>query len=181
MKLLFNTLIATSVLSFALTAHAKIGDTFIDPELGKITVKGPSFENDKDGMVFDLVNGKHVVRQTPEYKLKTKASNATTTFETLVRNLPTNMSEKDIIKVTQGFIQQFKILKELRKEIYINGYNEQMLFQYTASIKNGLRELEYKFVSYLIKIKGTPEYKQLIEEIRFAMQTLEHLKLYEQE
>lgn len=172
--------IALLALATTTTVNAKIGDTFIDPELGKITVKGPSFENDKDGMVFDLVNGKHVVRQTPEYKLKNKTANTNITFETLVRNLPTNMSEKDIVKVTQGFIQQFKILKELRKEIYINGYNPMMLLQYTASIKNGQRAVKYKFWDYFIKIKDKPEYNQLMEEIKFSSQTIRNLRLYEE-
>lgn len=131
-------------------------------------------------MVFDLVNGKHIVRQTPEYKLKDKTSDSNIKFESLVRNLSSNMSEKDIIKVTQGFIQQFKILKELRKEIYINGYNEQMLFQYTASIKNGQRAFKYKFLDYFMKIKGTPEFDKLKEEINFSTQILKNLKLYEE-
>lgn len=42
MKTLFTILLTTITFS----VQAKIGDTFIDPEFGKITVKGPAFPDD---------------------------------------------------------------------------------------------------------------------------------------
>lgn len=176
MKLLFNTLIVTSVLSFALTAQAKIGDTFTDPEFGKITVKGPSFPNE-DIAVFD----KDGIKKTKQRIMSETTSKISVRFERIVDRLHPNMTEKEIIAETKEFIDNFKALKPLRKSFYIDGYNPKMLMLYTASIENGQRAVKYKFWDYFVKIKDKPEYNQLMEEIKFSSQTLRNLKLYEEE
>lgn len=176
MKLLFNTLIATSVLSFALTAQAKIGDTFIDPEFGKITVKAPAFP-DEETVTF--ANGK--IRQTKQRILVEKTSDVSVNFKRIVDRLHSNMTEKEIIAETKVFIDNFKALKPLRKSFYIDGYNSTMLMFYTSTIEDGQRAVKYQFWDYLEKIKGTPEFELIREEYNFATQTLRNLKLYEQE
>lgn len=82
--------------------------------------------------------------------------------------------------MTKVFIEGLQELKPMRKTIYLDGYNPYMLFQYGAKIKNIQRAVKYQFWDYLMKIKGTPEFKQLREEINFSSQILDNLKLYEE-
>lgn len=53
MKTLFTILLTTITFS----VQAKIGDTFTDPEFGKITVKAPAFPNDGKTK-YEMVNEK---------------------------------------------------------------------------------------------------------------------------
>ncbi|HGO5853355.1 TPA: hypothetical protein ACK3JH_000191 [Mannheimia haemolytica] len=67
MKTNLFTVFATLALSatVATTSQAKIGDTFIDPEYGKITVKSPAFEND-NGTNYTYTKGQKQFYDTPE-------------------------------------------------------------------------------------------------------------------
>lgn len=181
MKLLFNTLIATSVLSFALTAQAKIGDTFIDPELGKITVKAPNIELKEYYQLIRKVNGKEVFIDHPQIRMDEKTRNANSPLYRQVKKLTPTMSEKEIVEATKVFIKGFKELRELRKTVYLEGYNKYIIWSYKRKIEDAQREFKYQFLDYFMKIKGTPEFDKLKKEINFSSQILDNLKLYEEE
>ncbi|QTM00141.1 hypothetical protein [Mannheimia sp. ZY171111] len=174
-------LITIALLALATTPHAKIGDTFIDPEFGKITVKAPAFPNDGKTK-YEIVNGERKAILTTQWKFVRKASGADTNVEIALNKFlkQETKSESDIIKMTKVFIEGLQELKPMRKTIYLDGYNPYMLFQYGAKIKNIQRAVKYQFWDYLMKIKGTPEFKQLREEINFSSQILDNLKLYEE-
>lgn len=174
-------LITIALLALATTAHAKIGDTFIDPEFGKITVKAPAFPDDGKTK-YEIVNGERKAILTPQWNFTMKASDAKVKIELALKKFlkQENKSESDIVKMTQVFIEGFQTLKPMRKTIYLDGYNPEMLFQYDATIKNIQRAFKYQFLDYFIKIKGTPEFEQLKKEINFSSQILDNLKLYEE-
>lgn len=178
MKTLFTILLATITFS----VQAKIGDTFIDPEFGKITVKGPAFPDDGKTK-YEIVNGERKAILTPQWKFVRKASGADTNVELALNKFlkQETKSESEIVKMTKVFIEGLQELKPMRKTIYLDGYNPYMLFQYDAKIKNIQRAIKYQFWDYLEKIKGTPEFELIREEYNFATQTLRNLKLYEQE
>ncbi|QLB40623.1 hypothetical protein [Mannheimia pernigra] len=174
-------LITIALLALATTAHAKIGDTFIDPEFGKITVKGPAFPDDGKTK-YEIVNGERKAILTPQWKFVKKASGADTTVELALNKFlkQETKSESEIVKMTKVFIEGLQELKPMRKTIYLDGYNPYMLFQYDAKIKNIQRAFKYQFWDYLLKIEGTPEFDQLRNEINFSTQILKNLKLYEE-
>lgn len=173
--------IALLALATTTTAHAKIGDTFTDPELGKITVKAPAFPNDGKTK-YEIVNGERKAILTPQWKFVKKATGADTTVELALKKFlkQENKSESDIIKMTKTFIESFQTLKPMRKTIYLDGYNPEMVFQYDATIKNIQRAVKNQFWDYLMKIEGTPEFNQLRDEINFSSQIIRNLKLYEE-
>lgn len=174
MKTLFTILLTT----FTLSAQAKTGDTFIDPEFGKITVKGPSFENDFGDYATQIVNGKEVIVQTTEYKFKSKIEALRNKFQDIGSRLHSNMSEQDIIKEVKELTKQYQELNSLRKVFYIDGYNQKMLFFYKITLQSQhSKTLEYW--DYLIKVKDKPEYKQFLEKVRFSLKVYENIKLYE--
>ncbi|MEG9530093.1 hypothetical protein [Mannheimia indoligenes] len=160
------------------TAHAKIGDTFTDPEFGKITVKGPSFENLELTKLYKRVNGKDVLKDHPQNNMGQKASRASATISNLTQKLSPNMSEQDIIEVTKITIDGFRELNKLRKVIYLDGYNEYMLMNYPDRIMEAQVFFKRDFWDYLLKIEGTPEFEELRKEINFSTQILKNLKLY---
>ncbi|MEG9475816.1 hypothetical protein [Mannheimia indoligenes] len=178
MKTLFTILLTT----FTFSVQAKIGDTFIDPEFGKITVKGPAFPDDGKTK-YEIVNGERKAILTPQWKFVRKASGADTNVELALNKFlkQETKSESDIIEMTKLFIEGLQELKPMRKTIYLDGYNPYMLFQYDAKIKNIQRAIKYQFWDYLIKIKGSPEFENLKKEVKFSSQILDNLKLYEQE
>lgn len=174
-------LITIALFALATTAHAKIGDTFIDPEFGKITVKAPAFPDDGKTK-YEIVNGERKAILTPQWKFVRKASGADTTVEIALNKFlkQENKTENDIVKMTKVFIEGFQTLKPMRKTIYLDGYNPYMLFQYDAKIKNIQRAVKYQFWDYFVKIKDKPEYNQLMEEIKFSSQIIRNLRLYEE-
>lgn len=174
-------LITIALLALATTPHAKIGDTFTDPEFGKITVKGPAFPDDGKTK-YEIVNGERKAILTTQWKFARKASGADTNVELALNKFlkQENKTENDIVKMTKVFIEGLQELKPMRKTIYLEGYNPYMLFQYGAKIKNIQRAFKYQFLDYFIKIKGTPEFEQLKKEINFSSQILDTLKLYEE-
>ncbi|MEG9532146.1 hypothetical protein [Mannheimia indoligenes] len=174
-------LITIALLALATTAHAKIGDAFIDPEFGKITVKGPAFPDDGKTK-YEIVNGERKAILTPQWKFVKKASGADTNVELALNKFlkQETKSESEIVKMTKVFIEGLQELKPMRKTIYLDGYNPYMLFQYDAKIKNIQRAFKYQFWDYFKKIKGTPEFEQLKQEINFSSQILDNLKLYEE-
>lgn len=171
-------LITIALLALATTAHAKIGDTFIDPEFGKITVKGPSFENLELTKLYKRVNGKDVLKDHPQNNMGQKASRASATISNLTQKLNPNMSEQDIIEVTKITIDGFRELNKLRKVIYLDGYNEYMLMNYPARIREAQVFVKRDFWDYLIKIENKPEFNQLKNEINLSSQIIRNLKLY---
>ncbi|WP_025236492.1 hypothetical protein [Mannheimia sp. USDA-ARS-USMARC-1261] len=173
-------LITIALLALA-TAHAKIGDTFTDPEFGKITVKAPAFPNDGKTK-YEMVNGERKAILTPQWKFTMKASGAKVKIEFALEKFlkQETKSESDIVEMTKVFIGGLQELKPMRKTIYLDGYNPEMLFQYDATIKNIQRAFKYQFLDYFIKIEGTPEFDQLRNEINFSTQILKNLKLYEE-
>ncbi|QLB40548.1 hypothetical protein [Mannheimia pernigra] len=178
MKTLFTILLTTITFS----VQAKIGDTFIDPEFGKITVKGPAFPDDGKTK-YEIVNGERKAILTPQQLFVRKASSAKIKIELALEKFlkQENKSESEIVKMTKTFIEGFQTLKPMRKTIYLDGYNPYMLLQYEAKIKNIQRAVKYQFWDYLIKIKGSPEFENLKKEVKFSSQILDNLKLYEQE
>lgn len=176
-------LITIALLALATTtaAHAKIGDTFIDPEFGEITVKAPAFPDDGKTK-YEIVNGERKAILTPQWKFVRKVSGADTNVELILNKFlkQENKTENDIVKMTKVFIEGLQELKPMRKTIYLDGYNPYMLLQYDANIKNIQRAFKYQFLDYFIKIKGTPEFEQLKKEINFSSQILDTLKLYEE-
>ncbi|MEG9481542.1 hypothetical protein V6W59_04525 [Mannheimia sp. HC-2023] len=172
-------LITIALLALATTAHAKIGDTFIDPEFGKITVKGPSFENLELTKLYKRVNGKDVLKDHPQNNMGQKASRASATISNLTKKLNPNMSEQDIIEVTKITIDGFRELNQLRKVIYLDGYNEYMLMNYPDRIMEAQVFFKRDFLDYFMKIKGTTEFEELKKEINFSTQILKNLKLYQ--
>lgn len=173
--------IALLALATTTTAHAKIGDTFIDPEFGKITVKAPAFPDDGKTK-YEIVNGERKAILTPQWKFVDKNNEVYFNLEKRLNKFlkQENKSESDIIKMTKVFIESLQTLKPMRKTIYLDGYNPEMLFQYGAKIKNIQRAVKYQFWDYFIKIKGTPKYNQLMEEIKFSSQIIRNLRLYEE-
>lgn len=173
--------IALLALATTTTAHAKIGDTFIDPEFGKITVKGPAFPNDGKTQ-YEIVNSERKAIKTPEWNFVMKSARTYTLIEIALNKFlkQENKSESDIIKMTKIFIENLQTLKPMRKTIYLDGYNPEMLFQYDAQIKNIQRAFKYQFLDYFLKIEGKPEFDQLRNEINFSTQILKNLKLYEE-
>ncbi|WHP47031.1 hypothetical protein QMO40_10480 [Mannheimia bovis] len=174
-------LITIALLALATTAHAKIGDTFIDPEFGKITVKGPAFPDDGKTK-YEIVNGERKAILTPQWKFVRKVSGKYTSIEIALEKFlkQETKSESEIVKMTKLFIEGLQELKPMRKTIYLDGYNPYMLLQYDAKIKNIQRAIKYQFWDYLIKIKGTPEFENLKKEVKFSSQILDNLKLYEE-
>ncbi|MFA9487285.1 MULTISPECIES: hypothetical protein [unclassified Mannheimia] len=174
-------LITIALLALATTAHAKIGDTFTDPEFGKITVKAPAFPDDGKTK-YEIVNGERKAILTPQWKFVRKVTSADTTVELALKKFlkQENKSESDIVKMTKIFIEGFQTLKPMRKTIYLDGYNPEMVFQYDGNIKNIQRAVKYQFWDYLMKIEGTPEFNQLRDEINFSSQIIRNLKLYEE-
>lgn len=171
-------LITIALLALATTAHAKIGDTFTDPEFGKITVKGPSFENLELTKLYKRVNGKAVLKDHPQNNMGQKASRASAIISNLTQKLSPNMSKQDIIEVTKITIDGFRELNKLRKVIYLDGYNEYMLMNYPARIREAQVFVKRDFWDYLIKIKGTPEFENLKKEVKLSSQILDNLELY---
>ncbi|HGO5853387.1 TPA: hypothetical protein ACK3JH_000223 [Mannheimia haemolytica] len=172
-------LITIALLALATTAHTKIGDTFIDPEFGKITVKGPSFENLELTKLYKRVNGKAVLKDHPQNNMGQKASRASAIISNLTQKLSPNMSEQDIIEVTKITIDGFRELNQLRKVIYLDGYNEYMLMSYPDRIMEAQVFFKRDFLDYFMKIKGTTEFEELKKEINFSTQILKNLKLYQ--
>lgn len=168
-----------ALLTMAVSANAKVGDTFNDPEFGKVTVTAPAFPDER-GLIsyWDKKTGKKQFKETTQYLFTMKAARHSNKFEDTVEKLHPNLTRKEIVALTQEFIDTFQSLKTLRKEIYLQDHNNVMVKQYIASIKNGQRAVKYKFWDYLIKIKGTPEFENLKKEINFSSQTLDNLKLY---
>lgn len=173
--------IALLALATTTTAHAKIGDAFIAPEFGKITVKGPAFPDDGKTK-YEIVNGERKAILTPQWKFTMKASGAKVKIEFALEKFlkQETKSESDIVEMTKLFIGGLQELKPMRKTIYLDGYNPEMLFQYDATIKNIQRAIKYQFWDYLIKIKGSPEFENLKKEVKFSSQILDNLKLYEE-
>lgn len=173
--------IALLALATTTTPHAKIGDTFIDPEFGKITVKGPAFPDDGKTQ-YEIVNGERKAILTPQWKFVRNVSGKYTSVEIALEKFlkQENKTESDIVKMTQVFIEGLQTLKPMRKTIYLDGYNPYMLFQYDAKIKNIQRAVKYQFWDYLEKIKDKPEFELIREEYNFATQILRNLKLYEE-
>ncbi|QNS16126.1 hypothetical protein [Mannheimia bovis] len=147
--------IALLALATTTTAHAKIGDTFIDPEFGKITVKGPAFPNDGKTQ-YEIVNSERKAIKTPEWNFVMKSARTYTLIEIALNKFlkQENKSESDIIKMTKIFIENLQTLKPMRKTIYLDGYNPEMLFQYDSQIKNIQRAFKYQFLDYFLKIEG---------------------------
>ncbi|QLB42628.1 hypothetical protein HV560_07255 [Mannheimia pernigra] len=174
-------LITITLFALSLTAHAKIGDTFTDPEFGKITVKGPAFPDDGKTK-YEIVNGERKAILTPQWKFVDKNNEIYFNLEKRLEKFlkQETKSESDIIKMTKAFIEGLQTLKPMRKTIYLDGYNPYMLLQYDATIKNIQRAFKYQFWDYFRKIKGTPEFEQLKQEINFSSQILDTLKLYEE-
>lgn len=168
-----------ALLTMAVSVNAKVGDTFNDPEFGKVTVTAPAFP-DEDGLVtyWDKKTGKERFKETTQYLFEMKASRHNIKFEDTVEKLHPNLTHKEIVALTQEFIDTFQSLKTLRKEIYLQDHNNIMVKRYIASIKNGQRAFKYKFWDYFKQIKGTPEFEKLKEEIKFSSQTLDNLNLY---
>lgn len=181
MKTNLFTIFATLALSTAVatTSQAKIGDTFIDPEYGKITVKGPAFEND-NGQNRDIVDGKLVANDTPQSIYVAKNGNVSRRIDKVVKKIHPNLTKSEITAITQEFIGIFQTLKGFRKTFYIDGYNETMLGMYPFLIRDAQRAFTYDFLDYYLKIEGTPEFEQLKKEINFSTQILKNLKLYEE-
>ena len=168
-----------ALLTMAVSVNAKVGDTFNDPEFGKVTVTAPAFP-DEDGLVtyWDKKTGKKTFKETTQYLFAMEAAGHNIRFEKIVEKLHSNLTHKEIVALTQEFIDTFQSLKTLRKEIYLQDHNNVMVERYIASIKNGQRAVKYKFWDYLIKIEGTPEFNNIRDEINFSSQTLKNLKLY---
>lgn len=173
--------IALLALATTTTAHAKIGDTFIDPEFGKITVKAPAFPDDGKTK-YEIVNGERKAIKTPAWNFVMKSTRAYNNTDMALKKFlkQENKSESDIIKMTKAFIESLQTLKPMRKTIYLDGYNPEMLFHYDGNIKNIQRAFKYQFLDYFMKIKGKPEFDKLTEEINFSTQILKNLKLYEE-
>lgn len=73
-------LITITLFALSLTAHAKIGDTFTDPDFGEITVKSPAFPDDGKTK-YEIVNGERKAILTTQWKFVRKASGADTNVE----------------------------------------------------------------------------------------------------
>ncbi|MEG9490117.1 hypothetical protein [Mannheimia indoligenes] len=174
-------LITIALLALATTAHAKIGDTFIDPEFGKITVKAPAFPDDGKTK-YEIVNGERKAILTPQWKFTMKAASTDRKVEFALEKFLKQeaKSESDIIEMTKVFIESLQTLKPMRKTIYLDGYNPYMLLQYDGNIKNIQRAVKNQFWDYLMKIEGTPEFNQLRDEINFSSQIIRNLRLYEE-
>ena len=182
MKTNLFTVFATLALSTAVatTSQAKIGDTFIDPEYGKITVKGPAFEND-NGKNRDIVDGKLVATDTPESIYMDKNGKVGLRIEKTIKKIHPNLTKTEITAITNEFIEIFQTIKGFRKTFDIDGYNKRMLGMYAYKIRDAQRAIKYDFWDYFMKIKGTPEFEQLKKEINFSSQIIDNLELYKEE
>ncbi|QLB41173.1 hypothetical protein [Mannheimia pernigra] len=171
--------IALLALATTTTVQAKIGDTFTDPELGKITVKAPNVKLLEIPQLIKQVNGKQVFIDHPQTHMMQKTQKVNATLSIKLKQLNSTSSQKEIVETTKVFIKGFQELKTLRKAVYLEDYNKYILWAYKQGIKDAQRAFKYQFWDYFKKIKGTPEFEQLKQEINFSSQILDNLKLYE--
>ncbi|HGO5823232.1 TPA: hypothetical protein ACK3JW_000896 [Mannheimia haemolytica] len=158
-----------------------MGIPYIDPEYGKIIVKGPAFENDA-GKNYTYTKGQKHFYDTPErIFLHKKITPVSHVIDNAVKKIHPNLTKAEITAITQEFIGIFQTLKGFRKIFYVDGYNETMLSLYAKKIRDAQRAIKYDFWDYLVKIKGEPAYEQLSKEVKFSSQILDNLELYKTE